>query len=682
MRKLNAGQLAGIPPYLALLCMLGGMIWILLLPLDQYSRRTYISENALLPGQVHTYFGGSEQNVFRAYRHELNAVLGPQSTEGANSTTFEEPSRSVRTAKIQELFHNAGLSKTARQSYRYASSGQIYSGENTYAILQAPRGDGTEAIVLVAAIRNAENDVNSNGVPLLISLARYFSRWSLWSKDIIFLVTEDSAAGPQAWIDAYHSMHNTRYIDSLPRKSGALQGAVCIDFPFEHSFESLHVAYDGVNGQLPNLDLFNTAIAIASGQMGIGTTIQHDGQQGSSYVQRLRTFLAGMVSQAVGHATGPHSVFIPYHIDAITLTTRGHGVQDEMALGRTVESICRSLNNLLEHLHQSFFFYLLMQTDRFVSIGTYLPSAMAIAAAYTVVALWLWWKAGQPVSAGSKPEVVGGAEQLAGNDVESADRKSSAVAEKETVVGEPSPDSLITPLALTVLMHTIPPFLPIYLITQLTTQAFPPTFFVFLLFSLIFPVLLATVLPEILSQKSLATLGLTKLSDQQHMTMRSLGLLWTGACLTVLATLNFSLSTFLGIIGAPVAFCRHSPGRPKIATLQFLVLVVFSPTGLGAASLAYHFTNRVSASDSLETVLANWLTEIAFAWNVWGSWGLIVGIWVIWWPAWLIAVFGVASTWYSEPAEQTTKPVKTATNAASSAKRSAITKATSLKKDE
>ena len=690
MQRFKDGRLASLPPYLALLCMLGGMIWILLLPLDQYSRRTYISENALLPGQVHTYFGGSEQNVFRAYRHELNAVLGPQPTETVNGTILEEPSRSARSAKIEELFHNAGLSKTARQSYRYASSGQIYSGENTYAILQAPRGDGTEAIVIVAAIRNAENDVNSNGVPLLISLARYFSRWSLWSKDIIFLVTEDSAAGPQAWIDAYHSLHNKRYIDSLPLKSGALQGAVCIDFPFEHSFESLHVSYDGINGQLPNLDLFNTAIAIASGQMGIGTSIQHDGQQGSSYAQRLRTFLAGMVSQAVGHATGPHSVFIPYHIDAITLTTRGGGVQDEMALGRTVESICRSLNNLLEHLHQSFFFYLLMQTDRFVSIGTYLPSAMAIAAAYTVVALWLWWKAGLSTSLASKPGVASEARPLAGDSEQSsvsADVKSAAVPLPDIVAGEPSPDSLIAPLGLTVLMHTIPPILPVYLITQLTTQAFPTTFFVFLLFSLILPVLLAAVLPEILSQDSLATLGLTKLSDQQHMTLRSLSLLWTGACITVLATLNFSLSTFLGIIGAPVAFCRRSPGQPKIALLQFLVLVVFSPTGLGATSLVYHFTNRASASDSLETVLANWLTEIAFAWNVWGSWGLIVGVWVIWWPAWLVAVFDVASTWYSEPEKQRKGPfpvktVKDTRIAESSSKRSANAKPTSQKKDD
>lgn len=67
-------RLLKLPPYLSLLCIVVGVVWLLLLPLDDYSRRTYISENALLPGQVHTYFGGSDQNVFRAYRHEVDAL--------------------------------------------------------------------------------------------------------------------------------------------------------------------------------------------------------------------------------------------------------------------------------------------------------------------------------------------------------------------------------------------------------------------------------------------------------------------------------------------------------------------------------------------------------------------------------------------------------------------------------
>lgn len=70
-----------LPPYLSLLCILVGVVWLFLLPFDQYSRRTYISENALLPGQVHTYFGGSDQNVFRAYKHEVDELVGKSNVE-------------------------------------------------------------------------------------------------------------------------------------------------------------------------------------------------------------------------------------------------------------------------------------------------------------------------------------------------------------------------------------------------------------------------------------------------------------------------------------------------------------------------------------------------------------------------------------------------------------------------
>lgn len=67
-------RLLKLPPYLSFLCIAIGVAWLLILPLEDYSRRTYISENALLPGQVHTYFAGSDQNVFRGYKHEVDAL--------------------------------------------------------------------------------------------------------------------------------------------------------------------------------------------------------------------------------------------------------------------------------------------------------------------------------------------------------------------------------------------------------------------------------------------------------------------------------------------------------------------------------------------------------------------------------------------------------------------------------
>lgn len=387
-------RLLKLPPYISLICIIVGVAWLFLLPQNDYSRRTYISENALLPGQVHTYFGGSDQNVFRAYKHEVDAL--------ASTTPAEEDGTSLEEAKtnheindaLAAIFESIGL-KVGRQNFTYSASGRTYAGENVYAILHAPRGDATEAIVLLAAWRNVKGELNRRGVALLLTLARYFRRWSLWSKDIILVITPDSHAGPQAWVDAYHDAHDTRNVDSLPLKSGALQGALALDYTQETRFSSLHVVYDGINGQLPNLDLINSVVNIAGGQMGIQTSIQEMWKHSDSYEDRLRTMLRGMLKQGLGMASGPHSCFIPYHVDAVTLRPYGDGWQDEMAMGRVVEGAFRSLNNLLEHLHQSFFFYLLMHRDRFVSIGTYLPSAMLIAANFTIISIALWVKSGQ-----------------------------------------------------------------------------------------------------------------------------------------------------------------------------------------------------------------------------------------------------------------------------------------------
>ncbi len=439
-----------IPPYLSALCILVGVVWLFLLPLNEYSRYTYISENALLPGQVHTYFGGSEQHVFNAYKSEVAVSAGKSQEE--------------ITLMLSNIFKSTGL-RPATQKYAYHTPGKTYSGENVYAILNAPRGDATEAIVLVAAWENMDGELNQGGVALVLTLARYFTRWSLWSKDIIILITSDSRAGPQAWVDAYHNENAGTMVSPLPIKSGALQGVVVVDNALNHTFDSLHIVYDGINGQLPNLDLFNTAVSIASGQMGIGVRLQRMWKHSDSYTERVRTVLRGMASQGLGHSSGPHSSFIPYHVDAITLQAIGSGPQDEMAMGRVVESVFRSLNNLLEHLHQSFFFYLLMQTDRFVSIGTYLPSAMLVAANFSIMAIALWVRSGRPSSSSNGKAFSSIGETKETGSVAIKEGSMTAVAPKESVsIVE---RELFVPIALVVGFHFLG-IIPLWIFNNFT----------------------------------------------------------------------------------------------------------------------------------------------------------------------------------------------------------------------
>lgn len=83
-----------LPNLLSFLCIVVGVVWLLLLPLNDYSRQTYISENALLPGQVHAYFTGSEQNIFRGYKKEIQALIqegrenGPENPEVVSTPAY------------------------------------------------------------------------------------------------------------------------------------------------------------------------------------------------------------------------------------------------------------------------------------------------------------------------------------------------------------------------------------------------------------------------------------------------------------------------------------------------------------------------------------------------------------------------------------------------------------------
>ncbi len=51
------------------------------------------------------------------------------------------------------------------------------------------------------------------------------------------------------------------------------------------------------------------------------------------------------------------------------------------------------MNNLLERLHASFFFYILTSPEKFLKIGLYLPSAILISAALMIKGLSTWVEA-------------------------------------------------------------------------------------------------------------------------------------------------------------------------------------------------------------------------------------------------------------------------------------------------
>ncbi|GAM89324.1 hypothetical protein ANO11243_073610 [Dothideomycetidae sp. 11243] len=604
-------RLLKLPPYLSALLIVVGIGWLLLLPLKEYSRRTYISENALLPGQVHTYFGGSEHNIFRAYRQEVAALA--------------EIDPEKRNEGLLSILTSQGL-KTAKQDFHFSRAGEWRNGTNVYGVIQAPRADATEAMVLIGPWRNMDGKINYSGVALVLTLARYFKRWSLWSKDIIVLITPDSTFGPQAWVDAYHEAHDPASVSPLTVKSGALQGAVAVDYPanvWGHRFEKLHIIYDGANGQLPNLDLINTAISVANNQIGIGCTIQRMWKHQDSYQDRLLTLLRGMISQAVGHSSGAHSSFIPYHVDAITLQTVGDGWHDEISLGRSIEGLFRSLNNLLEHLHQSFFFYLMMQSHWFVSIGTYLPSAMLVAGNFTITAILLWFLSGRPAlkssTAKASPNPLDKKEPV--TVMEHRDRL-TVIPTQELQIAE---RELMLPLVIVFGAHAMG-LVPLYVVANAPQASLEKLGMVVTVASALLPVIVAAVVTRT-----------TKVTQQQIMTIQSFSLLVLGSALSTLATFNFSQSFFVGLAAAPLSFVRPiAASVPQSLRKVVTVLVVVLSGALTPMALIW------AASHHWNMPLGEVLAASAWAWRVEGVWTGFT-IWLVWWPAWACGVFALAT---------------------------------------
>ncbi|KAH7979706.1 hypothetical protein HPB49_010662 [Dermacentor silvarum] len=263
---------------------------------------------------------------------------------------------------------------------------QTHGGENVYAILRAPRGAGTEAVVLSSPYRMEDSLHGSTlpGIALMVALAKYFRAQGSWAKDVIFLITEHELVGFQAWLDAYHDIYTAPGVidpGMLKARSGPIQAAINLEL---HSsrIRRLDLKLVGLNGQLPNLDLFNLVIELCLRE-SVHTTFHdqvspYDLQPFEGWMQSFKTMTAMMAAQASGQPNGGHGLFHRYAIQALTLEGHADGAASVSVgleeVGRVLEGVFSSLNNLLERFHQSFFFYLLPSTRRYVSIGLYSPA--------------------------------------------------------------------------------------------------------------------------------------------------------------------------------------------------------------------------------------------------------------------------------------------------------------------
>jgi len=230
-----------------------------------WARRTYVSENALLPGGAQVRFSHSEMHTANTISRQW-LDLNKKDLQGDKASAW-----------VEDVLKEYGL-ESYRHDFLYQKKveglPEVARGRNIYSIVRAKKATGTESIVLAARFnRRIDNRAPNNAVISLgmsISLLKYFSEQNWLAKDIILVLTDESQAPEialRSWLESYlglppkhRNLYNSSFVGDLPARSGNIQAALNIDIiPSEHT-RGLTLSIAGANGQLPNLDLINTIV--------------------------------------------------------------------------------------------------------------------------------------------------------------------------------------------------------------------------------------------------------------------------------------------------------------------------------------------------------------------------------------------------------------------------------------
>ncbi|XP_071594736.1 glycosylphosphatidylinositol anchor attachment 1 protein isoform X1 [Heliangelus exortis] len=526
---------------LCLLSYLLGLGWFLALPLPPLAPRTYMSENAMGSTMVEETFGMGERAL--SYAREF---AGHKKKAGGMPVAWLERTMWSLGLEVHRQPFTLTLPFPDETRERY-----MVKGTNVYGILRAPRASSTEALVL--SVPCSPGTHNNQALGLMLALAAHFRGQIYWAKDIIFLVNEHDLLGMEAWLEAYHDINLTEVQSSgALGRAGAIQAAISLELSSD-VVTSLDVGVEGLNGQLPNLDLLNLFHAFCQ-KNGLLCTIQGklprpEGDSLPAYAHSLQTLLLMVLAQASGRPRGDHGLFLRYRIEAITLRGINSFRQykyDLTTLGKTLEGMFRKLNNLLERLHQSYFFYLLPSLSRFVSIGLYMPAFGFLILVLILKALDLWMKL-------SKGE-TGNAERLWDGD--------RGIREVEP---RPGLLALVPPLVVCHAAGLALYFLPV-LGQHVATQHFPVSEAEAVVLTLIAIYVAGMALPH---NAHRALSGGS--SDRGWMVLKLVALLYLALQLGCLALLNFSLGFILAATMVPAA-AAVTPNGPRVLLGVLLVL--------------------------------------------------------------------------------------------------------------
>jgi glycosylphosphatidylinositol transamidase len=364
-----------------LLPLLVSILWFILFvainitTLELKPRGIYFSENALSPNRAHPTATVQDLQIVANYLHHKPNNI---------------------TEHLSTFIHHTILIQ-----HHYSISNCDVGTTKCWILFPKEANDRREAIVVGTTLPTTSSSLDAIIIitALFHGLATRNAQWL--SKNIIFLFSPD-VLSLQNWLYTYEHDRGEKKMNIIiiPR-TGPIRGAVFLDLTHSDSSSEIGVVIQGGNGQQCNMDLFNVAINSLE-RHRLGETIHLVsmnnkllstsnnkldnmiwdiskfiyqpiifGQFHETISRRARMMWKYGLQLAFG-PSGWHGIFLARGIDALTFEFRIQGIQEHIIALTGIESVVRSLSNIDERLHQSFFLYLMMSPYDFVSVEEYM----------------------------------------------------------------------------------------------------------------------------------------------------------------------------------------------------------------------------------------------------------------------------------------------------------------------
>ena len=356
------------------------------------ARDVFVDENAFLLGSLSASFGRTDAETARSYARAYDAAV----RAGGGS----------RNATLGWDWIAAALDARGFESYASrADSG----GVNAHAIARATRGSGRESFALVTTLGSGDATSEAVTVGAALRVFETVGRAGWLAKDLIWVCVDDSNGdgieSANAWLRMYYSPNDRGASGEPFERAGAITQAFAFSAPSGETISAMRVKLEGWNGAYPNQDIFTMfrQVVIGSPSVALQVTLE-EGDEGERAWERDTSYgsLATSATRflwraATGTPSGVHAAFKRHSIDAISIEAthrRGdqrvyRGLQAYVVMGQTLELTLRACNNLLELLHHSCFYYVMLGPHKFLGIAEYIaPQAiMLVSLVLTLVKL-------------------------------------------------------------------------------------------------------------------------------------------------------------------------------------------------------------------------------------------------------------------------------------------------------